>query len=147
MFEAVHEGCGATMMHVRKWLRILINRSLVSPPTAKRCSHIAMCCGMPHNQPSRQRSAGRYLGRSTVSTHAVLHSCCTPLQYAKFKITVTSIGPSLHDLVLDFAVAQHSADALRDSHRRVVEALRRSAFSRPATSSLPQIYGALWSWC
>jgi hypothetical protein len=29
MFNAVHEGSGATMMHIRKWLRILQNRSLV----------------------------------------------------------------------------------------------------------------------
>jgi tetratricopeptide (TPR) repeat protein len=67
MFNAVHEGSGATMMHVRKWLRTLINRSLV-------------------------------LG--------------------------TIDRPSVHDLVLDFAVAQHGAAVLREAHRRVVEAFR-----------------------
>ena len=29
MFNAVHQDSGATVMHFRKWLRILINRSLV----------------------------------------------------------------------------------------------------------------------
>eukprot|EP01046_Picozoa_sp_COSAG06_P074764 COSAG06_NODE_23027_length_704_cov_6.700826_1_plen_234_part_11 len=67
MFTAVHPDAGATLMHIRKWLRILINRSLV-------------------------------LG--------------------------TVDRPSLHDLVLDFAVAQHSSDQLRESHRAVVEAFR-----------------------
>eukprot|EP01046_Picozoa_sp_COSAG06_P043972 COSAG06_NODE_5849_length_3246_cov_5.579600_1_plen_1082_part_11 len=57
------------MMHLRKWLRILINRSLV-------------------------------LG--------------------------TIDRPSVHDLVLDFAVAQHTDDQLREGHRRVVEAFRAS---------------------
>eukprot|EP01046_Picozoa_sp_COSAG06_P021714 COSAG06_NODE_1644_length_8819_cov_13.898624_5_plen_1191_part_00 len=69
MFNAVHEGSGATMMHLRKYLRILINRSLI-------------------------------LG--------------------------TIDRPSLHDLVLDFAVAQHSSEELRENHRRVVEAFRAS---------------------
>ena len=72
MFEAVHEGSNATIMHIRKWLRILINRSLV-------------------------------LG--------------------------TIDRPSLHDLVLDFAVAQHSDTQLRDHHRRAVEGFRAA---RPA---------------
>ena len=67
MFEAVHEGSGATMMHIRKWLRTLINRSLV-------------------------------LG--------------------------TIDGPSVHDLVLDFAEAQLSD--LREKHRLVVEAFRQA---------------------
>ena len=67
MFNAVYEGSGATMMHIRKWLRILVNRSLV-------------------------------LG--------------------------TIDRPSVHDLVLEFTVAQHSADALRLNHRRIVEAFR-----------------------
>ena len=67
MFNVVSEGSDATMMHVRKWLRILLNRSLV-------------------------------LG--------------------------TIDRPSVHDLVLDFAVAQHNADALRLNHRRIVEAFR-----------------------
>eukprot|EP01046_Picozoa_sp_COSAG06_P056680 COSAG06_NODE_10801_length_1613_cov_8.605020_1_plen_278_part_10 len=57
------------MMHLRKWLRILINRSLV-------------------------------LG--------------------------TIDRPSVHDLVLDFTVAQHTDDQLREGHRRVVEAFRAS---------------------
>ena len=68
MFNAVHESSDATMMHLRKWLRILINHSLV-------------------------------LG--------------------------TIDRPSLHDLVLDFAIAQHSDADLRQGHRRVVEAFRR----------------------
>eukprot|EP01046_Picozoa_sp_COSAG06_P087264 COSAG06_NODE_33772_length_484_cov_0.948052_1_plen_154_part_01 len=72
MFNAVHPDAGATLMHIRKWLRILINRSLV-------------------------------LG--------------------------TVDRPSLHDLVLDFAVAQHSDAKLRESHRAVVEAFRAA---RPA---------------
>ena len=72
MFNAVHQDSGATVMHLRKWLRILLNRSLV-------------------------------LG--------------------------TVDRPSLHDLVLDFVQAQHSPEALRDAHRRVVEAFRAS---RPA---------------
>ena len=55
MFVAVTESQTATIMHLRKWLRILINRSLV-------------------------------LG--------------------------TIDRPSLHDLVLDFAVSQHSSDEL-----------------------------------
>ena len=54
-------------MHIRKWLRVLIDRSLV-------------------------------LG--------------------------TIDRPSVHDLVLDFAVAQHSEDALRSKHRQAVEAFR-----------------------
>ena len=59
-------------MHIRKWLRILINRSLV-------------------------------LG--------------------------TGDRPSVHDLVLDFAVAQHADAELRENHRRIVEAFRAA---RPA---------------
>ena len=59
-------------MHIRKWLRILVNRSLV-------------------------------LG--------------------------TIDRPSVHDLVLDFAVAQHSTDDLRLNHRRIVDAFREA---RPA---------------
>eukprot|EP01047_Picozoa_sp_COSAG01_P057793 COSAG01_NODE_6725_length_3527_cov_1.558051_3_plen_371_part_01 len=72
MFTAVHPGSRATIMHLRKWLRVLIDRSLV-------------------------------LG--------------------------TIDRPSLHDLVLDFCVAQHSAEELRSMHRSVVEAFRAS---RPA---------------
>ena len=67
MFNAVYEGSGATLMHIRKWLKILINRSLV-------------------------------LG--------------------------TIDRPSVHDLVLDFAEAQHNAAELCDSHCRIVEAFR-----------------------
>ena len=67
MFNAVHTDVSATLMHIRKWLRVLINRSLV-------------------------------LG--------------------------TIDRPSLHDLVLDFAVAQHSDEALCDQHRCIVEAFR-----------------------
>lgn len=37
--------------------------------------------------------------------------------------------PSLHDLVLDFAVAQHTAEELRENHHKVVEAFRTA---RPA---------------
>eukprot|EP01045_Picozoa_sp_COSAG04_P004647 COSAG04_NODE_205_length_20393_cov_45.275796_13_plen_2486_part_00 len=69
MFEAVHPGSGATMMHVRKWLRILVNRSLV-------------------------------LG--------------------------TVDRPSVHDLVQDFAIAQHTSTELRENHTRIVEAFRAS---------------------
>jgi hypothetical protein len=71
MFNAVHEGgsAAATMMHIRKWLRILVNRSLV-------------------------------LG--------------------------TIDRPQLHDLVLDFCVAQHKGDGLRDCHRKVINAFRAS---------------------
>ena len=72
MFQSVHTDAGATMMHLRKWLRILINRSLV-------------------------------LG--------------------------TCDRPSVHDLVLDFAVAQHSDRDFQDSHRAVVETFRQT---RPA---------------
>eukprot|EP01043_Picozoa_sp_COSAG02_P071395 COSAG02_NODE_13028_length_1458_cov_0.908756_1_plen_485_part_11 len=72
MFNAVHEGSNASMMHIRKWLRILQNRSLV-------------------------------LG--------------------------TVDCPSVHDLVLDFAVAQHAEGELSRQHRRVVDALRTA---RPA---------------
>ena len=67
MFKAVYASSAATLMHMRKWLRILINRSLV-------------------------------LG--------------------------TIDRPSVHDLVLEFAVAQHTDDALRQAHRSVVEAFR-----------------------
>ena len=68
MFEAAHEGSGgATLMHIRKWLRILINRSLV-------------------------------LG--------------------------TIDRPSVHDLVLDFAEAQHTKDELCRQHSIVVDAFR-----------------------
>ena len=74
MMKAVHEGTGVTMMHLRKWLRILQNRSLV-------------------------------LG--------------------------TIDRPSVHDLVKDFAVAQHKSEELRESHRRIVEAFREA---RPADS-------------
>ena len=63
---------GASIMHIRKWLRVLIDRSLL-------------------------------LG--------------------------TIDRPSVHDLVLDFAVAQHSAQQLREKHRNVVEAFRAA---RPA---------------
>ena len=67
MFEAVHPDAGVTMMHLRKYLRILIDRSLV----------------------------------------------------------LNSIDQaSVHDLVLDFAVAQHSTEALRQGHRNVVDAFR-----------------------
>eukprot|EP01046_Picozoa_sp_COSAG06_P115208 COSAG06_NODE_62077_length_266_cov_0.604790_1_plen_79_part_10 len=71
MFNAVHEGgsAAATMMHIRKWLRILVNRSLV-------------------------------LG--------------------------TIDRPQLHDLVLDFCVAQHKGDGLRDCQRKVINAFRAS---------------------
>eukprot|EP01046_Picozoa_sp_COSAG06_P047343 COSAG06_NODE_6869_length_2736_cov_1.640880_1_plen_864_part_01 len=72
MYKAVHEGSTATIMHIRKYLRILINRSLV-------------------------------LG--------------------------TIDRPSVHDLVLDFAVAQHSDQDLQLKHRQVVEAFRAA---RPA---------------
>ena len=72
MFTAVHPHANATLMHIRKWLRILINRSLV-------------------------------LG--------------------------TVDRPSVHDLVLDFAVAQHADAELRENHRRIVEAFRAA---RPA---------------
>ena len=72
MFKAVHESSLATIMHIRKWLWILIDRSLV-------------------------------LG--------------------------TVDRPSLHDLVLDFAVAQHTKEELRSMHRAVVEAFR---VARPA---------------
>ena len=77
MFNAVHEGSNASMMHIRKWLRILLNRSLV-------------------------------LG--------------------------TVDRPSVHDLVLDFAVAQHADGELSRQHRRVVDAFRdarpKDAFGR-----------------
>jgi hypothetical protein len=69
MFNAVHEGSNASMMHIRKWLRILQNRSLA-------------------------------LG--------------------------TVDRPSVHDLVLDFAVAQHADGELYTLHRRVVDAFRRA---------------------
>ena len=72
MFSAVHPDADATLMHIRKWLRILINRSLV-------------------------------LG--------------------------TVDRPSVHDLVLDFAVAQHGDAELRENHRRIVGAFRAA---RPA---------------
>eukprot|EP01046_Picozoa_sp_COSAG06_P081357 COSAG06_NODE_28523_length_572_cov_4.526427_1_plen_178_part_01 len=72
MFNAVHADAGTTLMHIRKWLRILINRSLL-------------------------------LG--------------------------TVDRPSVHDLVLDFAVAQHGDAELRENHRAVVEAFRAA---RPA---------------
>eukprot|EP01049_Picozoa_sp_SAG25_P003137 SAG25_NODE_176_length_12787_cov_14.980060_2_plen_1127_part_00 len=72
MFNAISEGPAASIMHIRKWLRILINRSLV-------------------------------LG--------------------------TVDRPSVHDLVLDFAVAQHSKEQLRLNHRAIVESFRSS---RPA---------------
>ena len=68
-FTALHKDGGASMMHLRKWLRILINRSLV-------------------------------LG--------------------------TVDRPSVHDLVLDFAVAQHSDSALLEGHRAVVESFRQA---------------------
>ena len=70
--KAVHESSLATIMHIRKRLWILIDRSLV-------------------------------LG--------------------------TVDRPSLHDLVLDFAVAQHTKEELRSMHRAVVEAFRAA---RPA---------------
>ena len=34
IFKAVHKGSSATIMHIRKWLLILINRSLVRPAYA-----------------------------------------------------------------------------------------------------------------
>ena len=72
MYAAVHEGSTATIMHVRKWLRVLLNRCLVLGSVDR---------------------------------------------------------PSLHDLVLDWTIAQHSDDQLRDNHRRVINAFRAS---RPA---------------
>ena len=78
MFKATsltHDSEGTTIMHIRKWLRILLNRSLV-------------------------------LG--------------------------TIDRPSVHDLVLDFAVAQHSADELREKHQCVVEAFRAARPSNAA---------------
>jgi hypothetical protein len=67
MFNAVHNSSRATIMHIRKWLRVLIDRSLV-------------------------------LG--------------------------TIDRPSLHDLVLDFCVAQHTAQELYTNHWCVVQAFR-----------------------
>eukprot|EP01051_Picozoa_sp_SAG22_P004184 SAG22_NODE_218_length_14885_cov_24.733699_5_plen_1447_part_00 len=73
MFKATMKDSGAvSIMHIRKWLRVLIDRSLV-------------------------------LG--------------------------TIDRPSVHDLVLDFAAAQHSVDALREQHRAIVNAFREA---RPA---------------
>ena len=72
MFNATVVGSSdstVTIMHIRKWLRILIDRSLV-------------------------------LG--------------------------TIDRPSVHDLVLDFAVAQHSEVELRAKHCAVVEAFREA---------------------
>ena len=69
MFKATNAGSAATIMHIRKWLRVLINRSLV-------------------------------LG--------------------------TIDRPSVHDLVLDFAVGQYSTDDLRLNHRQIVEAFREA---------------------
>jgi hypothetical protein len=69
MFNAVYADVGATMMHLRKWLRILISRSLV-------------------------------LG--------------------------TVDRSSVHDLVLDFAVAQRTQQELQDGHRAIVEAFRKA---------------------
>lgn len=74
IFNAVNTDAGATLMHIRKWLRILINRSLV-------------------------------LG--------------------------TVDRPSVHDLILDFAKAQHSDAELWEAHRRIVESFRAS---RPSDS-------------
>ena len=71
MFNAINPASKATLMHVRKWLRILIGRSLL-------------------------------LG--------------------------TIDRPSVHDLVLDFAVAQQGSN-VRENHRRIVEAFRQA---RPA---------------
>ena len=65
MFNAVNEGSGATIMHIRKYLRILIDRSLI-------LGHIDT--------------------------------------------------PQVHDLVLDWTVAQHSEEELRQKHRCIVEA-------------------------
>jgi hypothetical protein len=83
IFEAVHPESGVTMMHLRKWLRMLINRSLV-------------------------------LG--------------------------TIDRPQLHDLVLDWTQAQHSADDIQQQHRLVVDAFRKSrpqdALGRPGFSTL-----------
>jgi len=79
MFKAVNRGATASIMHIRKWLRILIDRSLV-------------------------------LG--------------------------TIDRPSVHDLVLDFAVAQFGAEELREQHRCVVEAFRGA---RPA-----DVHGRCW---
>ena len=67
IFKATNEGVAVSIMHIRKWLRILIDRSLV-------------------------------LG--------------------------TIDRPSVHDLVLDFAVAQFGAEDLCERHRCVVEAFR-----------------------
>lgn len=75
MFNAIHPDAPATIMHLRKWLRVLIDRSLV-------------------------------LG--------------------------TIDRPSLHDLVLDYVVAQHKAQELYQQHSRVVQAFRGA---RPADSS------------
>jgi hypothetical protein len=82
MFEAVNDGPRASMMHIRKWLRILINRSLV-------------------------------LG--------------------------TIDRPSVHDLVLDFAVAQHSDSDLQLKQRACVEAFRAA---RPADAHGRRKYDA-----
>jgi hypothetical protein len=72
MFQAVNEESSCSIMHIRKWLRVLIDRSLV-------------------------------LG--------------------------TVDRPSVHDLVLDFAVAQQSKEQLQLRHRAIVQAFRAS---RPA---------------
>eukprot|EP01052_Picozoa_sp_SAG31_P018719 SAG31_NODE_1338_length_8731_cov_14.189643_1_plen_1748_part_10 len=79
-------GGAVTIMHIRKWLRILINRSLV-------------------------------LG--------------------------TIDRPSVHDLVLDFVLAQQSSSELRGKHRTVVNAFRAArpadARGRPMfTTALPE---------
>eukprot|EP01048_Picozoa_sp_COSAG05_P005356 COSAG05_NODE_315_length_11604_cov_8.336375_6_plen_1129_part_00 len=80
IFKATIPGSEATsIMHIRKWLRILLNRSLV-------------------------------LG--------------------------TIDRPSVHDLVLDFAVAQHSAEELLEKHRSVIEAFRKARPSNAAGVSM-----------
>lgn len=69
LFNALHEGSQASMMHLRKYLRVLIDRSLVL---------------------------------NTIDR------------------------PSVHDLVLDFVIAQHSDQELRQMHFVAVQAMRSS---------------------
>eukprot|EP01052_Picozoa_sp_SAG31_P029721 SAG31_NODE_2978_length_4831_cov_236.467033_2_plen_844_part_00 len=90
MFNAVHKTSGATMMHVRKWLRTLLNRSLILGTVDRPQVKSPPWSSMP----------------------------------VRLAFGLTHCMHQVHDLVLDFAVAQHSTDTLRDSHRCVVEAFR-----------------------
>jgi hypothetical protein len=55
--------------------------------------------------------------------------------------------PSVRDLVLDFVVAQHYGDALRESHRAVMEAFRTARLADlHGRRKFDNMHARAWGW-